>query len=107
MRGRLTKIGDKPCAISIVGMNAAIFAKDQRVRRPDQGGAICDNICKAQHGFLVRDGHVQPHKAKMRQHAQHFGQIRLRDIHRDIMTLDAIAAQPIAVQSGRAAVRNR
>ena len=88
-------------------MQPTVLAKDQRVGGTNQGGTVGHDIGKLQHSFLVGNRDIYTNKTKTRQNVQNFLEILGCDIHWDIVTLDAMAAQPEAVKRRGSAVRNR
>ena len=104
VRGVLAQIGDKARAISVISVDFAILAEDQRVGRPDQGGAVTDDIGDLENGLFVRKGHVQTDEADLGQMAQRGFKVCRGDIHRDVMALDTIATQPEPMQGRGSAV---
>ena len=106
MRGVLAQIGDKSRAIGVVGVDFAILAEDQRVGRPDQGGAVTDDVSDLENGLFVRKGDVQADEADLGQMAQGGFKVCRGDIHGDVMALDPIATQPEPMQGRGSAVGN-
>ena len=107
VRGVLLEVGDEAVAVGVVGVDAPIGAEDQRVRRPDQRGAVGDDVSKREGGFLVRDGDVAADEAGARQGVQDLAQMFGRDGEGDVVARDPVAAQPVGVQPWRAGVRDR
>ena len=104
VRGVLAKVGHETKAIGVVGVDLAILAEDQGVGGTNQSGAVGDDIGEGKDGFLVRDGDVQADEADFGEKVQGLAQVVLGEVEGDIVALDAVAFEPIAVQSGRAAV---
>ena len=107
VRRILAQVCHEPGAIGVVGIDAAILAEDQRICRPDQRRPVGNDIRQTKDRLLVRNRHVQPDETDLRQEPQRLGQVGLRHIHRDVVPLHPIAAQPVAVQRGRTRMRDR
>jgi len=104
MRCVLPQIGHEAGAIGVVGMDLAVLAEDQRVGSTYQRGAVGDDVGQGKHGFLVGYRDIEPDKAQFGQYLQRVFQVGLADIHRDVMTIDTVPLEPVAVQGGRTAV---
>ncbi len=107
IRCPVSQVLDKTISIGVVRKDLSIFPKDQCVRRANQSCTIADDIRNGQDMFFVRNGDVDPDKAKFWQRLERVVQIGRPDFHRYIVAVDPIAAQPVLMQPGGFGVCNR
>ena len=80
-------------------MDPAVFSKDQCICSTDQSRTIRHNIGEAKNRFLVRYGDITANKARSWKGCNHFTQIGLRNVHRDIDPLNSVSLQPMGMQA--------
>ena len=103
----LAQVGDEAVAVGVVGVDRAVLDEGQGVGGADRRGARAGAGGERQGRLLVRDGDVDAAEAEPGQRQESFGEAFGRERDRDVEAGDAVAVEPVAVQLGRARVRDR
>ncbi len=100
------EIGDEAIAIGIVGKDRAVSRERHGIGRPDADGRFRCAVGKGKRGLLVRDGHVAADETHLVHGTHGLGEVARRDVDRDVISRNAVLAQPVAMHRRRALMRH-